>query len=222
MKTRALTPQIGTLVEDIRVAEVLANSAQAETLRRLLDDRQVIFFHDQHLSIQELVQVARIFGHVQPMNAFLQHPPESEYVEILETKGAQKGVDVWHVDQSYEQKAPLGTVLTAIDVPTVGGDTIWSSMTAAWESLDSALQRYLETLSAEHNWEVGYVRQRIMRAPDGEARYQKERNERPPVVHPLVRIHPQTGKKILYVNSLYTTSIVGLERSHSDHLLASL
>jgi taurine dioxygenase len=107
-------------------------------------------------------------------------------------------------------------------IPASGGDTLWASMTTAYAALPKDFQVYLETLSAMHTWEVTGWTEYLLRQDASGEQLQAARTKYPPVTHPVVRMHPITGKKILYVNPTFTTHIHGLPRPQSDALLAQL
>lgn len=220
-----LTAAIGTVVHGLDLSDPSAVDAHRDALRQLLLDREVIFFRQQRLSPADQVRVSRIFGDVPPVklpSALAVHP-ESDSVCILESKGAKvQATDTWHADLTYHENPPLATSLYACVVPAIGGDTLFSSMTAAYQSLDPALQRYLENLKAIHNWEAQEVVSSIRRGAGGEEGYKRRREQFPPVAKPVIIEHPITGKKLLYVNSLYNKEIVGLRIQESAALISSL
>lgn len=216
-----LTPRIGSVVSGIDCSAEL-DAATIDALRRLWLERQVLFFRDQKLDVESQVRFASIFGITQEVGAFFPKHPESAKVEVLETKGKATGTDVWHADLTWQQEPPRGTCLYAVNVPDVGGDTMWSSMTAAYESLSPEMQSYLSRLTALHNWETTSVTDYIRGLDNGAERYEQTRRTHKPLEVPVVRPHPETGKPVLWVNSLYTTRIVGVSKAESDSLLGYL
>jgi len=113
-------------------------------------------------------------------------------------------------------------VLHAREMPASGGDTLWSSATRVYDALSPALQSYLEGLEAVHSFEHSGWPRYFLAQPDGEALYRKARSDHLPVTHPVIRVHPVTGKKVVYVNPNFTDRIKGLSRQESDALLAQL
>jgi taurine dioxygenase len=216
-----LTPRIGSIVTGIDCSAEL-DQATMDTLRSLWLDRQVLFFRDQNLDVESQVRFASIFGSTQEVGAFFPKHPDSPMVEVLETKGKATGTDVWHADLTWQKEPPRGTCLYAVTVPAVGGDTMWSSMTAAYESLSPEMQSYLRRLTALHNWETTSVTDYIRGLDNGAERYEQTRRNHKPLEVPVVRPHPETGKPVLWVNSLYTTRIVGVSKAESDALLGYL
>ena len=167
------------------------------------------------------------------MLAHLAHPPgiqsctsnlNSRVIEVLEAKpgGNRYGTDQWHTDITFVQNPPTGTVLYSHITPPHGGDTVWASGTAVYDSLPRSLQLYLEELEATHSFEHSGWPAYFEKLPNGEALYRKARNDHLPVVHPVIRTHPITGKKIVYVSPNFTDRIKGLSRQESDALLGLL
>lgn len=216
-----LTPRIGSVVSGIDCAAEL-DAETVKQLRELWLERQVLFFRDQRLGVHEQLRFAAYFGEVQQVGAFFPKHPDSSMMEVLETKGKGTGTDVWHADLTWQEVPPRGTCLYAVDVPPVGGDTMWASMTAAFESLSSDLKEYLGKLTAIHNWETTSVTDYIRGLENGAERYNQTRRDHTPIEVPVVRPHPETGKPVLFVNSLYTTRILGIPKAESDHLLGYL
>jgi taurine dioxygenase len=155
------------------------------------------------------------------VSAFFPSLPDHPCIEVLEGHGESIGTDVWHTDLSWQERPAVATCLHAQALPPVGGDTLWASMTAAYDALSPELQGMVEDLEAEHTWEksiVDYVR----KGPDADERYREQRMAFPPVRHRVVQTHPVTGKRILFVNDLFTTAIHGLPRHEGEALLGML
>lgn len=219
-----LTPTIGSLVHDIDLADPAVVDRHGPALRDLLFEREVIFFHNQELTAAQQARVAELFGHVPAVKeSTLQIHPDHPAVCILESKGKPSILtDRWHSDLSYHPDPPLATCLYARVVPESGGDTMFASMTAAYQSLHPKLQAYLEELQVVHNWEDPAVVQSMLNGPNGEAGYKRRRELYPPANKPAVLRHPVTGKPVLYVNALYNKDIVGLRTGQSSALIRML
>lgn len=217
------TPNIGAVIHDFDLADVAAEDARAE-LRRALFDYQVLFFRNQKLSPEQQIQVARVFGDPDKTKAFFPRHPVQNSIELIEAKphGHRYGTDQWHADITFSANPPTGTVLYSHVIPTSGGDTLWASATAVYDSLSPALQAYLEELEAIHSFEHSGWPNYFASLENGEEIYRKARAEHLPVVHPVVRTHPVTGKKLVYVNPNFTDRIKGLSRQQSDALLTFL
>jgi taurine dioxygenase len=203
---------IGAEIGDVDLREPLDEATFAEVERALLDFK-VIFFRDQDLDGQQHLAFARRFGELEE-HPFL--PSADGQVEVVRFAKDDRTVgveNIWHSDVSWRERPALGSVLRAREVPPVGGDTLFSDMVAAYEGLDDDMKQRLEGLRALHDFTqsfgVGMEKERLA---EMQARF-------PAVEHPVVRTHPRTGRKILYVNAIFTSHIVGMPRDESDALL---
>lgn len=223
LKIEPYTPNIGAVVRDIDLSRE-QDAATKTALRAALAEHQVLFFRDQDLKPEKQVAVARIFGDPDKAKAFFPRHETEKVLEVLESKsGSHKyGTDQWHTDITFSANPPTVTVLHALIVPPQGGDTIWASGTAVYDSLPRGLQAYLEQLEATHSFEHSGWPPYFAGLPDGDAVYRKARADNTPVVHPVVRTHPVTKKKIVYVSPNFTDRIRGLPRIESDALLSFL
>lgn len=217
------TPSIGAVVHDFDLANVSNEEARAE-LRKALAEFQVLFFRKQTLTPEQQIDVAKVFGDPDKAKAFFPKHQAHKVIEVLESKqgGVKYGTDQWHADITFVENPPTGTVLYSHVIPASGGDTVWSSGTAVYDSLAPDLQRYLETLEATHSFEHSGWPAYFAQIPDGEEKYRQARADHKPVTHPVVRTHPITGKKIVYVSPNFTDRIKGLGRRESDALLQFL
>lgn len=217
-----MTPSIGSEIHDLNLSDPSAVAEHAQALRTALAERQVLFFRDQDLTPDAQVQFARIFGEVLPVSSTFPVHPDNRYLELLISQGKRTGTDVWHADLTWQNNPPAATCLYAVDVPEVGGDTMWASMATAFESLSPSIRSYLGGMTAVHNWEVPELMRSLKSQENGMQRYQEMRREYPPIDQPVVLSHPITGRKQLFVNSLYTTSINGMTRDESACWVAYL
>jgi taurine dioxygenase len=225
--TAAPQPSPGFAVERIAGAlgaEVhgidLARPLDAATQQALHDawmEHQVLVFRDQAISIDQHKAFARNFGelHVHPVLQMMADQGHPEIV-VLESDASRPIVaERWHSDVSFEKCPPLGSILRAVAVPAAGGDTLWASMYAAYEALSDAMQRLLSGLSALHDG-GGFARI----AKDEAQR--KDLASRQTAVHPVVRTHPVTRRKGLFVNPVFTKHVVGMKPAESAALLGFL
>jgi len=216
------TPHIGATIHGLDLTQPLSGLVQDE-LKDALAEYEVIFFRDQKLSPAQQVAFTRSFGHVQEVKAFFPRVASQPEIEIVESTAERPAANNnWHSDITWQANPPIGTSLYAQVIPASGGDTLWASMTTAYAALPTDFQAYLETLSAMHTWEVTGWADYLLRQDASGEQLQAARAKYPPVTHPVVRVHPVTGKKILYVNPTFTTHIHGLPRTQSDALLAQL
>jgi taurine dioxygenase len=217
------TPNIGAVVHDFDLSRLQDEAARTE-LRKALVEYQVLFFRNQVLTPEQQIAVAHVFGDPDKAKAFFPRHDTQKTIEVLEAKpgGNRYGTDQWHTDVTFDANPPTGTVLYGKIIPAAGGDTVWASGTAVYDSLPRALQLYLEELQAIHSFEHSGWPAYFEKLSDGEALYRKARNDHRPVVHPVIQTHPVTGKKIVYVSPNFTDRIKGLPRQESDALLTFL
>ena len=186
----------------------------------------VVFFRDQKLSREEQLGFARHFGEpeVHPIaNGMAAHP---EIIEVRKPAGERAFFGTsWHTDNSFFERPSGTTVLYGDTVPPTGGDTVWASMELAYATLSEPMRRFLAPLRAVHTAADAYDPRTTGTAKyEGKAAitYTFSDSIYDRVEHPVVRTHPVTGRKSLYVNAMFTERIVGLERHESDALLAML
>jgi taurine dioxygenase len=214
----ALTPTIGAVVSGIDLREDHAD-AVIDDIRAALLTHKVLFFEDQDLTPERQRDFALRFGelHTHPL-----YPGEASVPEIMILDNhAQNPTDNdhWHTDVTFLERPALGAILHARVLPPAGGDTLWASMTAAYEALSPSLRGYLETLSAVHDLAHAFAADGLVAGAAGREAYEKARAENPPVIHPVVRTHPETGQNGLFVNSGFTSRIKGLRHAESRALL---
>ena len=211
---RPLTPVIGAEVSGVDLTQSL-DEATLAWLQEAWARHLVLFFRDQPLTFDQHKALGRRFGalHIHPAA-----PKGAEHPEILVVHGDDK-VDfvagsLWHSDVSCDQLPPMGSILRIEQVPSCGGDTLFSNMYAAYEGLSDRMQRFLTGLTAIHEGEQYY------RGRYGAGTLRDD--DYPSAEHPVVRTHPVTGKLALYVNEGFTTRIKDLPIAESDALLAFL
>lgn len=214
-----LTPTIGAEVGGLDLRGPLSGEVLA-TIHQLLLDHCALFFRDQALSPDELVALARSFGEID-VHAFGRHLEERPEVGLIDqTEPERDGANRWHTDSTFMEKPPFGAVLQAVRLPSEGSDTCWASMTAAYEKLSPAIRSTLDGLTATHD-----VSGPLIRAIEGGhsiGSLEEVRAAWPEVTHPVICRHPETGKKLLYVNSNFTTRINELSDAESEAVLTFL
>ena len=189
-------------------------------LRRLLVEYEVVFFRDQDISPAQHRSLAASFGPLQTHPAYntVEGFPE---ITILESTAENPSkIEAWHSDMTFREHPPLGTVLRSKIIPAQGGDTLWASMTAAYDGLSTPMQNFLADLTAEHDLSYGF--KESLAEPGGRERLAQAVADNPPVIHPVIRTHPESGKKVIFVNSLFTTRILELNNRESEDVLKLL
>jgi taurine dioxygenase len=211
----ALSPSIGGEVSDIDLASDLDDDAIAG-LRQALLDRKVLFFRDQEISTEQHIAFARRFGTLETHPFTDNHPEHPEVIVLANGPANKSRINVWHSDVTWRREPSLGSVLRAREVPDVGGDTLFADMEAAYDSLPEELRQRLDGLEAEHDF------MRAFGARLSDEKRAAMREQYPIATHPVVRTHPETGRKSLYVNAGFTVRILGLEAADSEAMLRRL
>ncbi|WP_327298865.1 MULTISPECIES: TauD/TfdA family dioxygenase [unclassified Streptomyces] len=219
-KLELLTPTIGGVVHGLDLRDELSPKCQDE-LRQTLLEREVLFLRDQQIEPGDQLRFARIFGEPQEVSAFFPSLPDNRYIEVLESRGRASGTDVWHSDLTWQPTPNAATCLHSQEVPPCGGDTLWASMTAAYDAIPEDVKKLIDPLDAVHDWERE-LSDHVRSGEEGEKRYAETREKYPPRRHPVVRTHPVTGRKLVYVNELYSTRIAGVDHQLSESLLRYL
>jgi len=209
-----LNPVIGAEIHGVDLREPLAPEVHKQVHEAWLR-HQVVFFRDQTLSLPEHIAFGRSFGELHIHPSVPSHPEHPEVLVIhADAKSKFVAGQGWHSDVSCEQEPPKGSILRLTRVPESGGDTLFASMYAAWEALSDHWQRFLTGLTAVH--ESAHVH--------GNRHYGIDAKDTrdgafPHAEHPVVRTHPETGRKALFVNSGFTRRIRGMKPRESQATL---
>lgn len=224
MKVERLGPVLGAEIAGAPIGETIEDGT-ADTLRALLLEHKVLFFRDLDLSREAHLALGRVFGPLEG-HPVIAHVPG--YPEILDIRGAEgrvedaegdrafRALDKWHTDVTFRAHPSLGAVLRARELPPIGGDTLWCDASAAYDGLPGSIKDRIAGLTATHDLLHDFD-DRI--APERRAAMAAEF---PPQHHPVVRIHPETGAKTLFVNASFTSRIDGLDQDESTEMLALL
>lgn len=221
LNIQALGPAIGARVSGITLAQPLSDATRDELLAALLQ-HHVLFFEDQPITPQQQRDLAARFGelHIHPIYPHVEDVPE---IIVLDTSTANlPDNDNWHTDVTFIQQPPMGALLSAKQLPPSGGDTLWSSGIAAYEALSEPFQRLLAGLTAEHDMIKSFPAHRFARTPEERTRWEAGKLNNPPVTHPVVRTHPVSGRKGLFVSEGFTTRIHELTAKESEAVLKLL
>jgi len=221
LAVRPLTPLIGAEIEGVDLSRPLED-AVIQDLKVALHSHLVIFFRDQDITPEQQVAFARRFGEIEPPHPVFDKVPECPEVTVIEQKG-ERGIynDEWHTDVTFRPKPAMASILHCKVSPVVGGDTLWASMYAAYEMLSDPMKHLVGGLSAVHDITEGFG-DIVTSGPEGLARLRAMQDKFPPVTHPVIRTHPVTGRKSLFVNRSFTARILGVTKIESEHLLAML
>jgi len=229
LEVRPLAGYIGAEIHGVDLAQPLAPEVVAE-IRATLLQWKVVFFRDQDLTQDQHVAFGRQFGEVTPAHptlpAMFPERPEillldNEMIAKGEGGGAKKGgvtVDSrWHTDVTFVPNPPMGSILRGVIVPEYGGDTQWTNLVAAYNDLSPEIQRLCDELHAVHQNFLPLTRGEL---PSGLKKQFQSQDLR--AVHPVVRVHPETGEKAIFVNPNFTDHIVELSRKEGNHILELL
>jgi taurine dioxygenase len=216
-KVERLAPAIGAEIHGVDLSRPI-DDATFERIHDALMQHQVVFFRDQDMDPDLHMALATRFGAPLYSKKLKMYGDKYDSMSLLENDGSKIAIGaLWHADNTDFETPPMGALLYCEIAPSVGGDTIWASMYAAYEALAEGTRAHIDRLTALHdnsNVRRRYAGQDMLRG-DGLA-------VGAPVEHPVVHRHPVTGRKALFVNSNYTQRIVGVSDTESQHLLHML
>lgn len=221
LSVNRLTPTIGAIVDGINLSSTLSDVDVAD-INQALVDHHVLFFREQTLTPSQHRNFAARFGvlHIHPI-----YPKHAEAPEIIvldtDVTDLQDNA-IWHTDVTFTQTPPMGGILLPRVLPEHGGDTLWLSCIAAFEALSSPMQKFLESLSASHSIEQSFPTARFAMTPADQERLDRAKRNNPPVSHPVIRTHPVSARKGLFVHDGFTTHINELTSTESRALLSFL
>ncbi len=200
MRVEQLTCSIGAQLSGVNLAHAAHDDELLAQIRQLLLKHKVLFFRDQDISNAEHVAFARRFGELEDHPMVGSDPDCPGLVQIYKTPDGprERYENAWHSDASWREAPPMGSMLRCVECPPVGGDTMWANMAFAYERLPAHIKQQIEGLRARHSIEATFgavlpIEKRLAL-----------RKQFPDAEHPVVRTHPETGEKILYVN-VFTT-----------------
>jgi taurine dioxygenase len=211
---------IGARVSGLKLSEPLSDANQA-AISEALARFEVLVFRDQEMTSEQFMAFGRRFADltVHPFS-----PADEEAPELIMFRNDENNppysTDNWHSDETFRAAPPMGTMLRALDVPEFGGDTMFASMTAAFEGLSDHMQQFISGLEAWHDFKIF----RALFGDDEKGRKELFHYEGvyPRVLHPVVAKHPVTGRKVIFVNRNFTTQIKGMKEAESVALLEQL
>lgn len=218
MQVRPLTGTIGAEVTGVDLAGL--DDDEVAAVRRAVLDHYVLCLRGQELSDADQIAFGERLGelHVAP---FGPKHPDHPVMTVLDQRAPKgEGADAWHTDNTFDPEPPDFTMLRCVKLPTRGGDTCFADMYAAYASLSEPVRRLVDELEAVHD--LTKTLRRAIEIGASDADLSAMQQAWPPVRHPVVRTHPETGRKALFVNGNFTTRLDGLTTAESDVLLALL
>jgi taurine dioxygenase len=213
------TAIIGAEIRGIDLAQPL-EAAEIRAIEEALYEHLVLFFPDQKISPAEHIAFSKQFGEIQAAPFGPKHPDFPAITVLDQVNPSGQGADRWHTDNTYMPNPPMGSILRGVQLPSVGGDTCFASTIAAYEALSPEMQRFADGLRAEHD--LTRTLSRAIRDGHSDALLSTMQREWPPTEHPVVRTHPKSGRKCLFVNGNFTTRITNLSEEESNTVLPFL
>jgi taurine dioxygenase len=212
---KPFAPNLGAVITNVDLSNDI-NDAELTFIRDAFHKFQVLFFQNQsEISPENHIKLGRCFGdlHIHPAAPKMKNYPEIFEINTDKNSKIANGAEDFHSDVSCDKEPPLGTMLQLHTLPECGGDTMFANMYMAYEALSHRMQKFLSSLKAFHESEHFY-----------RGRYKNENNgevvkEYPSAIHPVIRTHPETGKKAIFVNKFFTTRIEDLEPQESKSVL---
>lgn len=217
MQITPITGTIGARITGIDAAQPLSADA-AKAIRDALDRHGAVFLAGQNvLTPEQQLVFARNFGEVEKTMFPSKETTNPEVMTLDQTDPVGYGSDLWHADATHMETPAFATILQALELPEIGGDTCFSCGYSAYEALSPMWRDMLDGLEARHS-----MRRLAERSWTNPKYYYNSMMEKPPVLHPVVSVNPNTGRKRLFVNSNYTIAIDGMTEAESDTLLKFL
>ena len=212
---KPFAPNLGAVITNVDLSNDI-NDVELKGIRDAFHKYQVLFFQNQsEISPKNHIKLGRCFGdlHIHPAAPKMKNYPQIFEINTDKNSKIANGAEDFHSDVSCDIEPPLGTMLQLHILPECGGDTMFANMYMAYEALSNPMQKFLSDLKASHESEHFY-RGRYKTESNGESK-----TEYPSAIHPVIRTHPETGKKAIFVNKFFTTRIVGLEPQESKFIL---
>jgi len=196
------------------------SEAQVAAIRQALLDWKVLFFRDQEITTDQHLDFARNFGGLEVHPFAPEKPGYPEVLALTHNRESRGKENFWHSDVTWREKPSLGSILRAIEIPPVGGDTLFADMYAAYDGLTDEIKAKIEGAYAVHDF--AHFRKLLVKQGKTPEEVEAFNKLYPMMEHPVVRTHPETGRKAIYVNVAFTQHIVGMDRGESDALLKHL
>ena len=216
LEIERIGPTIGAEIHGLDLMQPL-DDATFGALEAAIIDRKVVYLRDQHLTTARHVEIGRMFGDLEI------HPfrPEGEFPEIMVLDNHKDNpvlsTDVWHSDTTFRECPTRYSILRALIVPPAGGDTLWADMTAAYDGLSDDMRRLIDPLEAVHDFKN--FRALFTDSEEDRAKLRRMEELYPNPTHPVVRTHPVSGRKAIYVNPQFTLYIKGMRDDESRAIL---
>ena len=217
IEAKPVAGALGAEISGVDLSQPISAESYQQ-IRSLLVEYQVIFFRNQDIEPAHQKNLADLFGPLQthPAYATVEGFPAITILESTADKPTL--IEKWHTDMTFRLHPPMGTMLCSRIVPERGGDTQFANMTTAYDALSATMRSFLDGLTAVHDFAHGF--RESLAEPGGRERLQQALDDNPPVEHPVIRTHPESGRKLIFVNELFTTHIVDLSAAESQQILS--
>jgi taurine dioxygenase len=224
IKVKPYTEALGAEILNINLGRKLSNK-NISLIKDALNKYHVLFFREQDISSKQFISFGKNFGslEIHPLIPTLPGHPEIIEMKSLETGPAPmaRNSEVWHSDMSYTKVPPYAGILKAMDIPESGGNTMFLNAALAYEALSGSMKKFLSKLKAVHSI-VKTMNNEELLDSNSLKRFIMMNEKLPPIEHPIIRTHPETGKKLIFVNEIFTSHITGLNSNESDAILQFL
>jgi len=218
-KVEAITPVIGASISGISLNKDLRSNT-VEKIYNALIKYQVIFFREQNLTPESHLKLAKSFGDIDPGHPIYPHVEGFQSIVLLKNdESSRPDTNDWHKDLTFKSNPPFASILHGLSVPKIGGDTLWASMSAVYDSLTDGWKKDLEGLEAIHD--MGTFRNDFYKE-GGINSVNSSLKKVGSAIHKVIEIHPISGKKYLNVNQSFTRNILNVSQGASDHILQFL
>lgn len=208
---RSLAATIGAELGGVDLSQELSDETIAE-IRQTLLDWKVVFFRDQDITTEQHLAFGRRFGDLEVHPFASEKPGYPEVLALTHDNDNPGRENVWHSDVTWRQEPSLGSILRNLESPEIGGDTLFADMYAAYDGLPRRIKDRVDGQVARHDFEVFRRTLKPEKQAEFDALY-------PHPHHPVIRTHPETGRKAIYVNQVFTREIVGMDPDESAELL---
>jgi len=219
-----VTGNIGAEVAGVNLVGNLEDRVVSEIVAALVEHK-VLIFHDQPMTRAQHIALGRRFGpleiHPFAKEGFFRTSEDPEVILVAADEKTKGSAESWHSDVTFRQRPSLGAILRCLEAPKFGGDTLWANMETAYDDLDDKTQSFLSGLVAIHDWRHNFL-PGLRRAGTSEAEIAGLEMQFPAARHPVVRTHPVSGRKCIFVNPNFTRSIEGMSGAESAALLQRL
>ena len=224
IKVKPYTEALGAEILNINLGRKLSEK-NFSLVKDALNKYHVLFFREQDISSKQFINFGKNFGSLEIHPLIPTLPGHQEIIEMksLETGPAPmaRNSEVWHSDMSYTKVPPYAGILKAMDIPESGGNTMFLNAALAYEALSGSMKKFLSKLKAVHSI-VKTMNNDELLDSNSLKRFIMMNEKLPPIEHPIIRTHPETGKKLIFVNEIFTSHITGLNSNESDAILQFL